>query len=106
MKAANQAPTVALTSPANGATFTAPATVTLTASASDPENRLARVEFYRDSTLLGTDTASPYAFTWSSVAAGSYTLTAEAVDADGAHDDLGGRHDHRARPRTRRRPWR
>jgi regulation of enolase protein 1 (concanavalin A-like superfamily) len=79
----NQPPTVALTSPANGATFTAPATVTLAASASDPENRLARVEFYRGTTLLGTDTVSPYSFTWSSVAAGSYTLTAKAVDADG-----------------------
>jgi hypothetical protein len=73
---------VALTSPANGATFTAPATITLSASASDPENRLARVEFYRGSTLLGTDTSSPYSFTWSSVPAGSYTLTARAFDSD------------------------
>jgi hypothetical protein len=81
--APNQPPTAALTSPANGATFTAPATITLTASASDPENRLVRVEFYRGTTLLGTDTAAPYSFTWSSVAAGSYTLTAKAADADG-----------------------
>ena len=97
---------MALTSPANGATFTAPATITLTASASDPENQLARVEFYHGSTLLGTDTTSPYSFTWSSVPAGSYTLTAVAVDADGGHDDLGGRLDHRRRRRTSRRPWR
>src|SRR5258705_9393737 len=81
--APNQPPTVALTSPANGATFTAPATITLTASASDPENRLARVDFYRGSTLLGSATASPYSFTWSSVPAGSYTLTAVAAHADG-----------------------
>src|SRR6185503_11542495 len=66
-----------------GATFTAPATITLTAAASDPEDRLARVEFYQGNTLLGTDTTSPYSFTWSSVPAGSYTLTAVAVDADG-----------------------
>jgi Big-like domain-containing protein len=81
--APNQPPTVALTAPVNGATFTAPATITLTASASDPENRLARVDFYRGSTQLGTATAAPYSFTWSSVAAGSYTLTAVAVDVDG-----------------------
>ena len=74
---------MSLTSPANGATFTAPATVTLTASASDPESRLARVEFYRDGTLLGTDTSSPYSFTWSQAPAGSYTLTARAFDSDG-----------------------
>jgi hypothetical protein len=82
--APNQPPTVTLTSPASGATFTAPATVTLTASASDPESHLARVEFYSGTTLLGAATAPPYSFTWSSVPAGSYTLTAVAVDADGA----------------------
>jgi hypothetical protein len=81
--APNQAPTVTLTSPATGATFTAPATIALTASASDPENRLGRVDFYNGSTLLATDTASPFSFTWSSVPAGSYTLTAVATDADG-----------------------
>jgi chitinase len=57
--------------------------VTLTASASDPESRLSRVDFYRGSTLLGTDTTAPYTFTWSSVPAGSYVLTAIAIDADG-----------------------
>ena len=83
VEAPNQPPTVALTSPANGATFPAASTITLTASASDPENQMGRVEFYRGSALLGTDTSSPYAFTWSSVPAGSYTLTAVAFDADG-----------------------
>ena len=102
--APNQAPSVTLTSPANGATFTAPATITLTATASDPENQLARVEFYQGSTLLGTDTSSPYSFTWSSAPAGSYTLTAVASDADGATDDLVGRVDHRRGRRTSRRP--
>jgi hypothetical protein len=82
--APNEPPTVALTSPVNGATFTAPATISIAASASDPENRLARVEFYQGTTLLGTATASPYSFTWSAVPAGSYTLTAVAADADGA----------------------
>jgi hypothetical protein len=80
----NQPPTVSITSPANGATFTAPATIPMTASASDPENRLGRVEFYRNGTLLGSDSSSPYSFTWSSAPAGSYTLTAVAVDLDGA----------------------
>src|SRR5262249_53361735 len=80
----NQPPTVSLTAPANGATYTAPATVNMTANASDPENRLSKVEFYNGATLLGTSTAAPYAFTWSSVAAGTYTLKAKAYDLDGA----------------------
>ena len=68
----NQAPTVGLTAPANGATFTAPASVAMTASASDPEGQLARVEFYNGTTLLGTDTTAPYAWSWTNVAAGTY----------------------------------
>jgi hypothetical protein len=83
VNAANQPPTVALTAPGNGATYTAPATVTLTASASDPENRLTKVEFYQGTSLLNSDTTAPYTFTWSSVPAGSYALEAIAYDADG-----------------------
>jgi endoglucanase len=33
---------------------------------------------------LGTDTSSPYSFTWSNVGAGSYALTARATDNAGA----------------------
>ncbi len=80
---ANQPPTVSLTAPATGSTFTAPATITLTASGSDPEGPLARVEFFNGTTLLGTDTSAPYAFTWSNVAAGSYGLRAVAYDSAG-----------------------
>ncbi len=56
----------------------------LTASASDPENRLSKVEFYNGSTLLASDTSAPYSFTWSSVPAGSYSVRAVAHDSDGA----------------------
>ena len=79
----NTAPAVALTSPAGGATFTAPATITVAASASDSDGTIARVEFYTGTTLLASDTAAPYEFTWSDVAAGTYTLTARATDDAG-----------------------
>jgi hypothetical protein len=42
------------------------------------------VDFYRGSTLLGSDTTSPYTFTWLSVLAGSYSLSAVARDNLGA----------------------
>jgi hypothetical protein len=80
----NQPPAVTLTGPANGSTYTAPATVVLTASASDPENSLARVEFYSGPTLLRAATGSPYSFTWSSVGPGTYDLFAIAYDTAGA----------------------
>ncbi len=81
IKAANKAPSVALTSPAPGATFNAGGSIALAASASDSDGSVVRVEFYRDGTfLLGTATAPPYAIVWTNVGAGSYKLTASAYD--------------------------
>jgi Big-like domain-containing protein/beta-propeller repeat-containing protein len=83
----NRAPTVSITSPSNGATFTAPATVTITANATD-DTSIAKVDFYANSTLIGTVAGnyevSDYSFTWSNVPAGTYTLTAIATDDQGA----------------------
>jgi chitinase len=73
-----------MTSPANGATFTAPANLTLTANASDTDGSVAKVEFYNGPTLLGTKTTAPYSIAWNNVAAGNYTLTARATDNVGA----------------------
>jgi hypothetical protein len=82
--AANQPPTVTLTAPANGATSVAPATVTLSATASDPDGTISKVEFYNGTTVLNTDTVAPYSFTWSSVGAGTYSIWAKAYDNAGA----------------------
>ncbi|WP_246610038.1 glycoside hydrolase family 48 protein, partial [Nonomuraea rhizosphaerae] len=81
---ANAAPTVSLTSPTAGQTFTAPATVPLAATAADSNGTIAKVDFYQGSTLLNSDTASPYAFSWTNVAAGTYSITAVATDNGGA----------------------
>ncbi len=72
-------PTIVLTSPANNAAFTAPATINLAASVTANGHSITRVQFYNGTTLLGEDTTSPYAFNWSSVTAGGYSLTARAV---------------------------
>ena len=73
---------VTLTAPADGTTYTAPATVALAATATGP-NTISKVDFYNGSTLIGTDTTSPYTFSWTNVAAGSYTLKAIATDTAG-----------------------
>jgi hypothetical protein len=80
----NAAPGAALTQPANGATFTAPATVSLAASATDSDGTVSKVEFFNGSAKLGEDTTAPYAYDWTGVAPGSYTLTARATDNLGA----------------------
>ena len=80
----NQVPTCSLTAPVNGATYTAPASVTIQATATDTDGTITKVEFFNGSTLLGTDTSAPYSYTWNNVAAGTYSLTAKATDNVGA----------------------
>jgi hypothetical protein len=79
----NQPPTVKLTSPADGATYTSPAKISLAATANDPDGAVSSVSFYNGSSLIATDTASPYTAKWN-VAAGTYVLTAKATDNQGA----------------------
>jgi hypothetical protein len=81
--AANTAPSVNITSPADNANFTAPANVTLSATATDAEGPVARVEFYRNGMLVNTDTAAPYEYLMSGLPAGSYTAQARAYDSAG-----------------------
>ncbi len=81
---ANQAPTVSVTAPVNNASFVAPATIAITATAADADGTIAKVEFYRDGVLLGTDTTSPYSYSWTNVAIGTYKVTAKAYDNAGA----------------------
>lgn len=84
----NAAPTVTITSPASGATLPAGTTsVQLTANASDPDGTVASVRFYRDTTLLATDTTAPYAATLTGLSAGTYTVRAVATDNAGATTD-------------------
>jgi chitinase len=78
-----QPPTVTLTDPTNGASFIAPATIDLAADAGDSDGDFDRVEFYQSGTWLCTDSTDPYQCSWGNVAAGSYTLRAEAFDKQG-----------------------
>jgi hypothetical protein len=80
----NTAPTVTITAPAGGAAFTDPASITLTAAATDSDGTIATVAFYAGAALVGSSSTSPYTATWSNVGAGSYTLTAVATDNLGA----------------------
>lgn len=78
----NAPPTVSLKLSAGR--VTAGESVTLTATASDPDGTIAWVEFYDSSTKLAQVEAAPYAFVWQNVPAGNHLLTARAVDNLGA----------------------
>jgi len=83
VNAVNSLPTVSLTAPANNSTFTAPASMSITATAADTGGTITKVEFFNGTTKLGEDTSSPYSFNWSSVAVGTYSITARATDNSG-----------------------
>jgi hypothetical protein len=76
----NQSPTIALIAPSNGAQFTAPIDVTLTANANDPDGSVMRVEFFNSGVKLGEVTNAPFTLVWSNAPIGTHTLTAKARD--------------------------
>ena len=92
----NDPPTITLDQPANGATFTAPATVPLAATTSDPGGHVWVVDFYRNGTWIGEDRTAGdgFAFDWTGVGAGTYALTAKATDNDGASTTTAAEDDH------------
>ncbi|KFE60805.1 Ig-like domain-containing protein [Hyalangium minutum] len=74
------APTVAVTGLAEGAALTG--TLTFTATATDERSTLSRVDFYADTTLIGSDTTSPYSISYNTrqLANGAKVITAKAYD--------------------------
>ncbi len=83
----NVPPVISWVVPANNATFIRPKTITLTASATDPDGTVTNVAFFNGTTLLGnvtTGTGNQYSLTWSNAAVGSHTLSACATDNSGA----------------------
>ncbi|MDB5256777.1 MAG: Carbohydrate binding family 6 [Chitinophagaceae bacterium] len=77
-------PTVSLTTPSTGDEFTAPATINISATATDADGTISKVEFYNGTILIGTSTAAPYSFAWINVASGTYSISAKATDNSGA----------------------
>ncbi|MDB6017337.1 MAG: hypothetical protein JWR19_1826 [Pedosphaera sp.] len=98
----NTPPLVAIVSPQSGATFTAPADISIIADTHDAEGAVSSVEFFAGTTSLGVSSnyavvdplpfqpppPMPYPilaffFDWTNVPAGDYILTAVATDSGG-----------------------
>lgn len=81
----NLPPKVAITSPANNATFTEPANIMITATATDADGTVAIVEFYQGQKKIGEakSTTTEFSYNWTGVPAGNYVLTAVATDNSG-----------------------
>lgn len=77
------APTATITSPSAGATFTAPASITVRVEAASPTGSLAGVRFFANGEAFAERAAPPYEATLTGVGPGTVVLTAEAVGDSG-----------------------
>ncbi|MCG8572615.1 MAG: glycoside hydrolase family 9 protein, partial [Spirochaetes bacterium] len=76
-------PVVSISSPTNNAEFAEGTPITITAIASDEDGQISKVEFFNGTTLIGTDTISPYEAVLENASIGNHTLSAKATDNDG-----------------------
>jgi uncharacterized repeat protein (TIGR02059 family) len=79
-QAVNQLPSVSLALPSDNNKFVAPASVALTANASDPDGSITRVEYYIGGIKAGESLVPPFSFTVSSDTAGTIEVIAKAYD--------------------------
>ena len=77
------APTISFLSPANGSSFAAPASLTLSALASETNGTITNVAFWLGTNLVANVATPPYTCSIASLFAGTYALTAVATDASG-----------------------
>jgi plastocyanin len=81
--APNVPPSISITNPINGATFSAPASFTLAATASSSGGSVTNVQFFQATTSLGNVASVPYSVPVNTLAAADYTFSAVATDNGG-----------------------
>jgi hypothetical protein len=76
-------PMVAITVPADGSVYAAPANIMIFAGAVDYKAGVAKVDFYQNSIFLYEAQYQPYSYTWRNVPDGNYIITASATNNAG-----------------------
>jgi plastocyanin len=79
----NFPPTVSVTSPTAGTALLEPATVTVTATASDQDGTITNIQLFIGANLVGEGATSPLSATLNGIPGGNYTVTAKAFDNRG-----------------------
>ena len=80
--AGEKPPTISLNAP-TGQPYIGPATIGLSANASDPDGYVTRVDYYANGSYIGASSAPGFAFNWTNVGPGSFQITGVAVDNNG-----------------------
>lgn len=88
VRAQNSAPIVAITSPANGAAFELGEEIPLSASATDPDGNLDRINFKINNAYYSTDNSRPFRSTFTPTEPGTYKIAARAFDLDNVHTEV------------------
>jgi len=78
----NEKPSVSISAPLDGTTYTAGDTIEINVTASDPDGSISEVKIYINDQEAGSATAAPYNFLWATddVPAGTYNIKASAID--------------------------
>ncbi len=83
----NAAPVITVTAPLNNAVFVAPAAISITTEASDPDGSILRVSFWANERLLGVVDKPPFTYLWKDAPAGKYKITTQATDDNGTRTE-------------------
>ncbi|MGK0458357.1 MAG: hypothetical protein ACJAVE_001338 [Polaribacter sp.] len=78
----NSNPTVNISLPTENQSFAQGSDITLSASASDLDGTISKIEFYDGTIKLGEDTTSPYSYTWINASVGTHQIKAIVTDND------------------------
>ncbi len=82
---ANISPSIVLTSPSNLSIFNDAGQVNFTVNTEDLDGTVTEVSYYANGNLIGTgNSSSNFSFTWTSMPSNYYTITAKAIDNEGA----------------------
>ncbi|WP_037576452.1 Ig-like domain-containing protein [Sporocytophaga myxococcoides] len=82
----NKIPTVSITAPSEGADILIGTPITISASASDADGTVTRVDFYDGTTFLGSDINAPYSLVYNNAPGGTRTFKAVAFDNHGGQN--------------------
>ena len=78
----NSNPTVSISSPTENQSFAQGTDIIISASASDLDGTISKVEFYDGTIRLGEDTTFPYKYTWVNANVGDHEIKAIVTDND------------------------
>ena len=79
----NSNPSVSITSPGDGSSFSEGSDITISTSVTDLDGTVTLVEFYDGATKIGEDNTEPFSYTWTGASVGTHQISAIATDNAG-----------------------